>query len=162
MNTRHSRRYINEINLKNKYTEFVHKNCDRIKCVDIIEKFVLNYFICGSKVDDYMNGIHIKSKHYVMILTKLVLIIEGIRFAISGLFNKQSVRALVCDSFYLYGNPILFSIVGSMSAFVVFAILGTTQYKEYNNSLKWLPFFYDLKHNRLPLPMNADNSQKLL
>jgi len=162
MNRRHSRQYINKINLKNKYTEFVHKNCDRIKCVDIIEKFVLNYFICGSKVDDYMNGIQNNSKHFVMLLAKTILLIQGIRFAISGLINKQYVRGLLCDSFYKLGNQMLWSIMISISAFVVLAILCTVQYKEYNNSLKWLPFLFDLKHNRLPLPLNYRNSQKLL
>ncbi|CAG2102774.1 unnamed protein product [Medioppia subpectinata] len=73
-----------------------------------VQTVVNKYFIIASKFDDYVNGVYDKSKQIWVIIARVVLLVVGLRYAVSAMVNTPEMRVFVSDSNYMLANPGLY------------------------------------------------------
>ena len=139
-----------QVKIENRVNIFIAGNNDEVIAVSKIEQFVKKYYLGVScDTDEYMSG-ELKTWRKVWVyLTKLVLFIVWIRFAVSGLSQNLWIRTVTCDPDYLIGHPILLSVLFSIGAFCTLFIALVVLYQESKGNLSIFKFLNLIKHKRL-------------
>ena len=149
-------------NSKKLKNNFLMKYSDETLAVNRVESFVIRNYVITNNLDDYMQGTQSTSRYLIVIFARFVLLLVGIRFAVSAIVNKQYMRALMSDSNYILGNHFAISSMMSISAIVILLIGITIQYQERNHSLYALTFLYNFQHIRLALPLSPMHHKRLV
>ena len=99
-------------NLKNKfkntYNNYIEENSRTLRTgIERVERFVKeNYITISEDMDDYADRQHNHNtkRLIIVLITRVALILQGLRFGIGALINKHSVKSALMD-FIVYGRP---------------------------------------------------------
>ena len=153
----------NQVKMENRVTMFFAGNNNEVTAVSKIERFIAKYYLAvSSDTDEYMSGELKTSRKVWVYLTKLVVFIVCIKFAVSGLSKNQWIRAVTCDSNYLLGHPIMLSVLFSIGAFCVLFMALVVLYQESNGNLSIFKFLNLIKHKRLDNRLHGQRYKRLI
>ena len=163
MNGEHFKDVSKKVVIKQKYNNFILNNIDEKIAIERLEKFIRKYqFIVSNNLDVYMNGTNSRFNRSVVTITKIIVLIVALRFAISALFPSQRMRALMGDSNYLIGHPFLISIMMSICAFVILFIGLVIQIQESHKCCSFMNLLYWVKYKQLPLSLSPVHYRRFI
>ena len=143
------------------YNNFKANNEQMDGAVKMIEKFLKNTLvIISDNFDDYEMGIIRKSRLDLASIIKVIVLLFGLRFLISGLMNEKWILILMSNATYITGNQILFSFLLFITAIVNLFYALYIQYREMKRKCFFLIFWNSIKHKTF-IPLNEKNSKRL-
>ena len=127
------------------------------------ERFTKNYFftLCY-EFDKY--GIEKVSKWRMVKVSimKVILLVTCLRYALSSLSGSHYIRALMCDSNYLLGQPKIVSLMMSISAFVILFIVLNAQYQEVRGVFCVIIFINSIRNKQLSRGITNSQYRRLI
>jgi len=152
-------KYLTINKIKEKYNNFILNNNEESVAIDQIYRHLAKYFIIiSNNLDDYERGYMNKWRIYLVTLTRIALFINGIRYAISALFNSRSIRIVMSNANHLLGNDFLISILFTLVSIITFSLGITIQYQEMTNQFNVIIFFNRFQNKTIER-LNVFNSK---
>ena len=130
--------------------------------IERLESFYRNYYITiVTNVDNYVMGNRPRSRLIMVILSRVALLLHTLRFGLSALMNRDSVRTALMDFGYLLGEPFMISCSVTAVSLAVLCIGLTILYQELTHTYYFADLAYMIKHNSMKYPLNSVDFVKL-
>ena len=130
------------IRIKQRFYGFIATERDESEAPRKIEELARKTFLIGSKIDDYKNGgnqANVSNKRIIaMIIVRLFLLTNGLRYLISGALPSKRMRGLLSDANYLLTNSQIFPICLSDGAFTVLFHLNYSSIPRYETLFQFM------------------------
>src|SRR5207253_644959 len=97
----------------------------------------------------------------VIIITRLLLFLQILRFGSSALFKRRYVSLVLMDLALVLGDPFMKACSFTTIVVTAFAIGVTIFYQESTNTYYIMKIFYLLKHNLVKYPLSKVNYRKI-
>ena len=150
-----------QVFLRNAFNNFIEDKNDFNKAFDNIQRFFKITLLCISRdISEHLTKSWSRTRIFWVILIRVVTIIHTLRFGVSALLNKQSVRQFLFDVGYMVGPPRLISTAIAALSLAIAAIGLTTIYQELTGQL----YIYDIGHmintKQIKYPLKSRNCRK--
>ena len=147
--------------LRNAFNNFIEDKNDFNKAFVCLQSFAkISLILIARDVLEYLTRSLSRSRIFWVFLIRIVVIIHTLRFGVSALLCKQSVREFLFDFGFMIGPPRLISSAITAVSLAIVAIGLTTQYFEIGNQL----VIYDIGHmistKQIKYPLNYNNGRK--
>ena len=146
---------------KNSFNDFIEDKTDFNIAFEYIQRFCKNGFVLIVRdVSEHLTRNLSRSRIFCILLVRILAIIHTLRYGVSALLNKQSVREFLFDIGFMIGPPRLISAAITTLSLSVIAIGLTTVYQEFTHQL----YMYDITHlintKQINHPLNPKNGRK--
>ena len=150
-----------QVFLRNAFNNFIEDKNDFNKAFDNIQRFSKITLLCISRdISEHFTKFWSRTRIFWVIFLRVVTIIHTLRFGVSALLNKQSVREYLFDVGYMVGPPRLISTAITALSLAITAIGLTTIYHELTGRL----YIYDIGHlintKQIKYPLKSKNGRK--
>lgn len=145
-------------NAKNKFENILVNIYTESIAMDQIVNFASKFYIIFSKnLDVYFNGEISREGVIGASLFRMGCLITGVRYLVSAAIGGESATRIMSDANHLVTNQRLFSMIISLSAFVILFIALLLRINEMHYKLTLLDFMFNWKSRRV-LPLEAPRS----
>ena len=88
-------------NIRITYDSYMESKTDLSKAIETIEEFIGGSYITVSKdLDEYISGYKDKRRIAIVVISNFAIRFSLLRFGISGLLNRESVRIGMFDFYF--------------------------------------------------------------
>ena len=153
-------------NLKNRFNffwnNFIEDKTDMRTAIERVEGFIKQYYITISEnADDYIEGHHNKKRLIIVLITRLILIYQTLRFFILLLTKSDSVSIVLYQIAYMLAQTQMVLATGLLGSMGILIIGLTVTYQEMTNTLYTYGLINGVKHNLLPFPLNLNHQRRI-
>ena len=136
---------LSSSNLNGKY--------DLARTINKMETFSrVNYMCASNDSEEYVAGIVSKQRYWIVILTRVILLLNSIRCLVLTLARKECVDRALLNFTHILGNSFVIITTISALSLAISAIGLTTIYQEFSKTLYMAEICYLISHNIILYP----------
>ena len=151
--------FINSFN--NFIQKFIQRNTDLIECYEYLQRIDKNTLLVISRNEtEYLTKNLSTSRICWVLLVRIFVIFHTLRFGVSALVNKQSVREFLFDLGFMVGPPRLISSAITAVSLAIVAIGLISVYQELTNQLHFFNLAHIITTKQDKYPLNSQNHRK--
>ena len=148
--------------IRNRFNTFIEDRNDFNESFGFVEQLAEKSFITISKnCVEYRSQQKSWSRIFLVLMAKLASILTMLRFCVSMLYNKQSVREYLFEFSNMIGPFPLTQMAFVTMVGSIIAVGMTIAYQELTKTFYLLDVFYLIKTSQIQYPLNTNNSRKL-
>ena len=146
---------------RNTSNDFIQRNTDLNKGYEYIQWFLKTTLLGISRDEnEYLTRNLSRSRICWVLLVRVVAIVTVMRFGVSALLNKQSVRELLFDVGFMVGPPRLISSAFTAVSLSITAIGLITVYQELTFKFHFVDIAHMIITKQIKYPLNNKNECK--
>ena len=146
---------------RNTFNDFIQRNTDLIEGYENLQRFDKNTLLVVSRDEtDYLTNNLSTSRLFWVVMVRVLVVFHTLRYGVSALVNKHSVREFHLDFGFMMGPPRLISSAITTLSLAIVAIGLEVVYLELTNQLHFFEIAYIITTKQIKYPLNSKNGRK--